>query len=106
MSTQHHLAQQLLAHDPRYKIEAYQFVREALAFAQKELGFGGEKTAGESHLSGQELCEAIRIFSLEQYGYMAKVVLNSWGIHSTSDFGDVVYNLIAFQLMKQSKSDW
>ena len=32
----------------------------------------------ERHLTGQQLCEAIRLFALNQFGYMAKVVLNNW----------------------------
>ena len=31
----------------------------------------------ERHVTGQELCRAIRSLALEQYGYMAKCVLNS-----------------------------
>jgi uncharacterized repeat protein (TIGR04138 family) len=59
----------------------------------------------EKHLTGQQLCEAIQQYAVEQYGYMAKVVLNSWGVRSTSDFGDIVYNLIDVGLMKKSESD-
>jgi uncharacterized repeat protein (TIGR04138 family) len=33
------------------------------------------------------------------------VVLNSWGISSTSDFGEIVYSLIRIERMKRSKSD-
>ena len=56
-------------------------------------------------MSGQQLCEALRQYALDQYGYMAKTVLNSWGIESTSDFGEVVYNMIREKLMKKSDSD-
>lgn len=59
----------------------------------------------ERHLTGQQLCEAIRQYALEQYGYMSKVVLNSWGIHNTGDFGEIVYNLIRIGMMKKSESD-
>ena len=111
---------QLLQEDPRFKLEAYQFVRESLSYAHDVLELGGASTSDagspeaespqaesqpERHLSGQQLCEAIRQYALEQYGYMAKVVLNSWGVHATSDFGDIVYNLIEIGLMKKSKSD-
>lgn len=95
----------LLKKDYRYKADAYQFVREALNFAQDELDLGGEPGEEECHLSGQELCEGIRLFALHQYGYMAKLVLNSWGVHSTSDFGNLVYNLIEIEMMKKSPSD-
>lgn len=110
MSDSQHPIIRLLTDDPRYKLDAYQFVREALAYAQDELGMGASENAlegeeDEPHLTGQQLCEAIRIYALEQYGYMAKVVLNSWGVHSTSDFGDIVYNLIDIGFMKKSKKD-
>jgi uncharacterized repeat protein (TIGR04138 family) len=103
---------ELLNRDTRYRLEAYQFVRESLDYAQNELGLGraiqdaaDEEPAQEAHLTGQQLCQAIRQYALEQYGYMAKWVLSTWGIHSTSDFGDIVYNLISISLMKKSASD-
>jgi uncharacterized repeat protein (TIGR04138 family) len=112
-----HPIAKLLAKDRRYKFDAYVFVFEALNFAQKVLGFGaeqpseeGEPSAGtdkraERHLTGQQLCEAIRQFALEQYGYMAKCVLNSWGVHNTGDFGNIVFNLIDIKQMKKTKHD-
>jgi uncharacterized repeat protein (TIGR04138 family) len=36
---------------------------------------------------------------------MAKTVLNSWGIHTTGDFGEIVYYLIRIREMRKSKSD-
>ena len=36
---------------------------------------------------------------------MAKTVLNSWGLKSTGDFGEVVYNMIENELMKKSDTD-
>ena len=36
---------------------------------------------------------------------MAKVVLNSWGLRTTGDFGEIVYNLIGIGMMKKSKTD-
>ena len=36
---------------------------------------------------------------------MAKVVLNSWGIKSTSDIGEIVYNMINVDLMRKSPAD-
>jgi uncharacterized repeat protein (TIGR04138 family) len=112
MSEQVHPLLRLLQEDRRYKLEAYQFVRESLDYAQTVLGMGsrrpprrGEKPRREAHLTGQQLCEAIRQYALQQYGYLAKWVLNSWGVYSTSDFGEIVYNLIRVQLMKKSDSD-
>ena len=103
---------QLLKKDPRYKLEGYQFVREALDFAHRELSMGyphptetEEEPPPEAHVTGQQLCEAIRLYAVEQYGYLAKLVLNSWGIRKTGDFGEIVYNLIKINEMKKSASD-
>jgi uncharacterized repeat protein (TIGR04138 family) len=110
----------LLEEDARYKLDAYIFVFEALSFAQNALGMGGEKPsesepadppggesgdAPERHVSGQELCEAIRQYALHQYGLMAKTVLNNWGLYKTDDFGEVVFNLIRIGQMKKTPSD-
>jgi uncharacterized repeat protein (TIGR04138 family) len=117
MSEEVHPIVKLLRQDSRYTIEAYQFVRDALSYAQDILGMGSEhdledeleqdpgQPRVERHLTGQQLCEAIRQYALEQYGYMAKVVLNRWGITKTGDFGDIVYNLIDVKLMKKSADD-
>lgn len=102
----------LLKDDPRYAMEAYVFVREALVFAQDVLRMSkdGELSIpddpdAERHLTGQQLCEAIREYAVEQYGYMAQVVLKTWGITTTGDFGEIVYNLIRVGEMKKSPSD-
>ncbi|MGA2798623.1 MAG: Minf_1886 family protein [Thermoguttaceae bacterium] len=110
----------LLQEDRRFKPEAYIFIFEALNYAQNELGMGAEKPGElhahapaaikpeetpERHVTGQELCEAIRLYALHQYGYMAKIVLNSWGLHNTGDFGEVVFNLIRIGKMKKTPSD-
>lgn len=111
---------QLLRDDPRYPPAAYRFVGEALKFAQSELGMGQPRPTepspfetgaesgpriGERHLTGQELCEAIRRYALEQFGFMAKCVLNNWGIHETGDFGEIVFNLIRIGEMCKTPDD-
>src|SRR5690606_7421190 len=59
----------------------------------------------EHHVSGQELCEAIRLYALEQYGLVAQCVLGHWGVRSTSDFGEIVFNLIDIKKMKKTDHD-
>lgn len=112
MSEAHEVLMNLVKADTRYKLDAYLFVRDGLSFAQDELqmGFGDEEPEEvqerpERHLTGQQLCEALRQYALDQYGYMAKTVLNSWGVKTTGDFGEVVYNMIREKLMKKSETD-
>ena len=115
-----HPIARLLEEDRRYKFEAYAFIFEALHYAQNVLEMGAESPtepnaeqaeesetpAGpERHVTGRELCDAIRRYAIEQYGYMAKTVLNSWGLNGTGDFGEIVFNLIRIGQMRKTPSD-
>jgi uncharacterized repeat protein (TIGR04138 family) len=100
----------LLRRDRRYHRDAYFFVFEALRFAQEQLGMGGMRPADaeceeERHITGQQLCEAIRQYAIQQYGMLAKNVLNEWGVHTTGDFGEIVFSLIDIGQMKKTDTD-
>ncbi|MDP1561154.1 MAG: hypothetical protein Q8M16_07135 [Pirellulaceae bacterium] len=79
--------------------------REAIDDAESSFVVEAEAEAEGRHLSGQELCEALRQYALQQYGYMAASVLAQWGITATQDFGSIVYNLIDIGLMRKSTED-
>lgn len=101
--------ERLLRRDTRYRLEAYVFVRDSLAYAHRTM-LGQELASSieeedARHLSGQQLCEACRLYALDQFGYLAPIVLARWGLRSTSDFGEVVYNLIEIKHMRKSDSD-
>ena len=109
----------LLEEDTRYKFEAYQFIRESLQYAHEHLNLPNVAVGDEehqeaevpfgepqqTHVTGQQLCESCRQYALEQYGYLAKMVLGRWGIESTSDLGELVYNLIRIEQMRKSETD-
>lgn len=100
----------LLRRDKRYRLDAYVFVFDALRFAQEQLGYGqplDEESAleEERHVTGQQLCEAIRQYAVRQYGALAKNVLNHWGVQTTGDFGEIVFNLISIGQMRKTDSD-
>lgn len=109
-----HPIAELLRHDKRYHFDAYVFVFEALRFAQEKMGLGTARDVEpeedpedepERHVTGPQLCEAMRRYAHEQYGYLAKQVLNHWGITSTGDFGEIVFNLIEIGQMKKTTED-
>lgn len=101
----------VLARDPRYSIHAYAFVFEALEFtkAQKRKAAlrprDRKRPKMSRHVTGRELAEGARLLALGHYGLMAMTVLAQWGIHSTSDFGEIVYNLIATGDLERSPHD-
>src|SRR5271170_2882909 len=85
--------------DPRFQRRAYEFLRLGLDHTVKELRKRDTVRAEKSrHVSGRELVEGLRAFALEQFGPMAKTVLNSWGVTNCRDFGDIVFNLIEYKV--------
>src|SRR3954447_19126458 len=103
----------VLARDPRYPIHAYAFVLEALEYTKKSLKkrvqtrtrARGKAFTAARHVSGRELCEGVRRLALDHYGLMALTVLNLWGIRSTSDLGEIVFNLIASGDLEKTPTD-
>jgi len=92
------VVEEIFIRDSRYKPDSYEFVMQALHFTQNKLKRKG-------HASGRELLEGIREFVIEQYGPLAKTVLNHWGITKTQDFGNIVFNLIDKKILYQTETD-
>jgi len=118
----------VIARDSRYPIEAYAFVLESLDRARshnlkewrkqrdRERAPRPRKRAQPAqsrdaetdqpgHVTGRELCQAARHLALRYYGLMAITVLDQWGIRSTSDIGEIVFNLIASGELDKTPSD-
>ncbi len=94
--------------DSRYAYEAYIFVFDALAHTQRMLGrVPPREGAGETdhHVSGPQLLEGIRDLALREFGLMARTVFRMWGINHTSDIGEIVFNLVAANLMSKTAED-
>lgn len=89
---------QILVRDDRYRREAYRFVQEGLEFTMQRRGRRG-------HVSGRELVLGMRDLACERFGLMARTVLSQWGVTSTSDFGELVFNLIEEDIMSKQDSD-
>ncbi|MDE3067531.1 MAG: hypothetical protein KGJ60_08265 [Verrucomicrobiota bacterium] len=89
--------------DPRYKREAYLFLREALDFTQKLIA--RENQGQTRHVSGQELLEGIRQYALQEFGPMSATVLEEWGVHGCRDFGEIVFNMVETGLLAKTRTD-
>lgn len=81
-----------------YKFEAYSFVMAALHHTVSKL----DKAR---HVSGKELLEGIRDYTLEQFGPMARTVLDYWGIRKTEDFGKIVFALVDVGILRKQPED-
>ena len=89
---------ELIFKDPRYTREAYLFVSEALNFTH-------DINKKRRHVNGVELLEGIRQLVIQQFGPMALTVLNEWGVVSTEDFGNIVFNMVDAGLMGKTETD-
>lgn len=88
----------LVAADPRYPTQAYIFIYQALEYSQRMVG---EKR----HVSGQELCEGVRLLAVDLFGPLAQMVFHHWGMRRTEDVGIMVFNLVAADLMGKTDDD-
>jgi uncharacterized repeat protein (TIGR04138 family) len=92
----------LCASDPRYSPDAYVFLNEGLARTLKAVQ---EKEKRYRQITGAKLANGLREFALEQYGPLAHTVLGRWGIHSTRDFGEMVFALLSIGLLGKTDED-
>jgi len=92
--------------DPRYDKKAYSFVRLGLDQTVKNLKKSDPTRAQQSqHVTGRELLEGLRAYALDQFGPLTKTVLESWGVHRCTDFGDIVFNLIEYRVFSKTEND-
>ncbi len=84
--------------DRRYHADAYLLVIDAVETVLIEI-------AQTRHISGTELCRGLRTLATARFGPMAKEVLNFWGVRSTEDFGNIVFNLVDAGLLLKTEHD-
>ena len=90
---------QIAQEDGRYNPAALKFVYDGLGYTVKKV------TDEPQHINGQVLCEGLRQLALKRWGRLAKLVLNSWGVKTTRDFGEIVYLMIENQWMSAQPTD-
>ena len=92
--------------DSRYDKKAYAFVRQGLDHTVKGIKKADPaRTQQSQHVAGRELLEGMRVYALDQFGPLAKTVLDSWGIHRCADFGEIVFNLIEYRIFSKTETD-
>jgi uncharacterized repeat protein (TIGR04138 family) len=81
-----------------YDERAYLFVLATVEFLQTRLPV-------RRHVTGVELAGACRDLALEQFGLLARQVLEHWGITRTEDLGRVVFTLVEVGLLVTQPGD-
>jgi len=91
--------------DGRYPLDAFGFLHGSLGRAVKQVYGEQAESEGPHHVSGSQLCAALRDEALQRWGLLAGRVLARWNIHSTLDFGNMVYLLVTNDLMQKTEQD-
>lgn len=92
----------ICARDNRYAPEAFLFLNEGLLLTLKQIQ---EKEKKARQISGAELADGLRNYALAQFGPIAMTVLSRWGVHTTRDFGEIVFALLAAGLLGKTEDD-
>jgi uncharacterized repeat protein (TIGR04138 family) len=93
----------IVASDPRYQREAYVFLRDALDYTTKQQKKA--KGATVRHVAGPELLDGVRQYALKEFGPMVMTVFSHWGLKTTEDVGNMVFNLIAAGIFGKTEED-
>lgn len=96
--------ERIIDEDPRFTLEGYEFVREALDFTVSALNRDDEGTRPQ-HVNGRELLAGIRDYALKQFGPMAASLLNRWNIQSTEDIGTMVFLMVEEGVLGRTDKD-
>ncbi len=93
--------ERLVERRPEWKAEAYFFLRSAMDAASERFAAGRPN----KHLSAEELYMGCCACALDEYGPLARLVLESWGVREASDIGSLVYNLIGENIFSAQPGD-
>jgi len=104
LSRDERIAQAAMA-DRRYPVAAFAYVARAVPEVAKELCTRERNRSIRKHISGQELTEGLQRLLIHDFGRMAIDVLKSWHITRTLDFGEIVYDLVAVNVLSVSPQD-
>jgi uncharacterized repeat protein (TIGR04138 family) len=89
-----------------YPREAYKFVQAGLAHTVEKLHADiADDPEANRHVTGQQLCEGLREFALQEWGLLAHTVLKRWNINTTYDFGRIVFALVEHGHMAKTEDD-
>ena len=81
-----------------YDERAYLFVLASIEYLQGKL-------PERRHVTGIEVTHACREYALEQFGLLARSVLEHWGVRGTDDLGRIVYSLVEVGVLVTQPGD-
>ena len=85
----------IVGRDSRYDARAYALLMDCVNYLVKE----------NRHASGEDILDEFRERALDQYGPLAYTVLTEWGLSSTEDVGEMMFNLVDARRIGKDDND-
>ncbi len=89
----------------RIRADDARFARDGYAFVMDSLDFSMRRAGERRHLSAEELVRGLCANAKQRFGLFAYTVLERWGLRTSSDVGDVVFQLISAGILSRQESD-
>ena len=86
----------VVAKDSRYNARAYALLTDVIHYLSGEDG---------KHCSGEDILDEFKERALDQYGPLTYTVLTEWGIQSTEDIGEMMFNLVDAKRIQRDEND-
>jgi uncharacterized repeat protein (TIGR04138 family) len=85
----------IVAKDQRYDARAYALLMDCVHYLGKE----------GKHMSAEDILEEFKERTLDQFGPLSYTVLTEWGLSSTEDIGEMMFNLTEFHRLRKDEDD-
>lgn len=85
----------IVAKDSRYDARAYALLMDCVHFLGKE----------DRHMTAADIMDEFKERTLDQYGAMSMTVLSEWGLRSTEDLGEMMFNLSEHGRVRRDPED-
>ena len=90
---------------PHYTVPAYLFMLAVVQKASQKQAQQQKQERNKTHITGQQLLTQAREMLLKRFGPMATTVLKLWGVSRTEDFGEIIFDLVAQDILSVSPED-
>ncbi len=90
--------ERIRSRDARYARDAYAFVMDSLDFTMRLVG-------ERRHVSAAELVRGLCANAKHRFGLFAHTVLAKWGLETSDDVGEIVFQLIEAGILSRQESD-
>jgi len=82
----------------KYTPDAYEFITGSVIQTVNAL-------EQPRHLTAVEVLDAVSSHFCENYGILAPLIAETWGIKHPSDIGEIIFDLIGMQILSASSDD-